>query len=117
MLIKYNNSLLYQYTSTSHLLFSPPLLTFHLHAHVPPHSQSLSYVQAKMVINSIPALTAEFKLDRSHSTMVAFLRLITDFLKLHLLMAMIDDKKLLLALHLFAFQVYSIILCCVVLCL
>jgi NCK-associated protein 1 len=60
--------------------------------------------QANMMINSIPALTAEFKLDKSHPTMVTFMRIITDYLKLHLLMAMIDDRKTILALHLFSFQ-------------
>ena len=60
--------------------------------------------QAHLAINALPALVADFKLDRSQSTMCSLLRLVADYLKIHLLMAQNEDKKSLLVLHLFAYQ-------------
>jgi hypothetical protein len=58
-----------------------------------------------MVINLLPSLTPVFKLDKGHWMMVSLMQLVTDYLKLHLLMGLVEERKLTLALHLFAHQV------------
>ena len=64
------------------------------------------YVQhAHMIINSIPALTLEFKLGHAHASMCHLMRLIADYMRLHILVEKIDDRKAMLALHVFSFQV------------
>lgn len=63
------------------------------------------YVQhAHIIINSIPALTLEFKLGLAHAPMCHFMRLIADYMRLHILVEKIDDRKAMLALHVFSFQ-------------
>jgi hypothetical protein len=60
-----------------------------------------------MTINSLPALISEFKLDRSHAIMCSLMQMVTDYMKLHLLMGMLQEAaaKTTLAFHLFAHQV------------
>lgn len=53
----------------------------------------------------MPALTLEFKLDRAHAPMCKFMHLIANYLRLHLIMSQIEERKALVSLHVFAFQV------------
>lgn len=57
-----------------------------------------------MTLSLLPAITSELKLDRSHGIMCALMQMMTDYMKLHILLAMFESKTT-LAFHLFAYQV------------
>ena len=64
--------------------------------------------QANMTIQTLSSLMSELKIDRSHSMIVSLMRMLTDYLKMHLILEKADERKAVVVLHLFAHQVGDI---------